>query len=89
MSNVNKFKNSESSESMFIFFSASRGCLSWKNLFEPKLLQINQIYYWRLDNKTHNYYNFLHSILKENVSTKIIKNAKQQGSGCEFLSSIK
>jgi hypothetical protein len=43
------------------------------NLSSCKLIGINQVYCWRYKSKTHKHYNFLQSLLKWKVYTKIIK----------------
>ncbi len=51
---------------------------------KPDLLQINQVYYQRLFYKTHKLYDYLQSILKQKLFTKVSKNSKHKGLGREI-----
>ncbi len=42
------------------------------------LSRITQVYYFRIFSQTQKYYNFLQSILKQKLFTKVNENAKQQ-----------
>ncbi len=44
-------------------------------------LQINQVYYWLFKCKTCQHYNYLQSILNQELFAKDIQNAEQQGAG--------
>ncbi len=58
-------------------------------LWQNKLLWINQVYYFNIFYKTHKHNNYLQYILKQRVCTKVITIAKLEGLGRETKLSAK
>jgi hypothetical protein len=49
------------------------------------LSRITQVSYWRIFSQTPKYYNFLQSVLKQKLFTKVNENTKQQSLGLKIL----